>query len=161
MKPQKIRTATNDDAPALAAIAVSSGLFPQDEETMFHDMAAEQIASEDNAGHWLVAFPQDEPGTLVGGAYVAPDGLSQDVWNLLFIAVAPHHQRNGVGGHLLANVEQLARSSGVRILIIETSSDPAQAAARKFCSGRGYKQQGLITDYYQPGEDKVIFARSL
>jgi hypothetical protein len=48
-----------------------------------------------------------------------------------------------------------------RILIVETSSDDAQVAARKFYLHIGYTQVAVIPDFWSDGEDKIVFCKKI
>lgn len=157
MNNPNIRPAQKGDIPAIIGVALSSGLFAPDEAPLVQDMLDEYFANAPAGHHWLVA----QDAEVVGAAYVAPEAMADGVLNLYFIAVSRPVHRRGIGGALLDEVEQIAGVADARLLLIETSSASEQAAARTFYEGRGYEMQGRIVDYYQPGDDKIIFARRL
>lgn len=54
-------------------------------------------------------------------------------------------------------IEQLLKDKGARILIVETSSDDAQFPARNLYNKIGYHQEAIIRDFWNDGEDKIVF----
>jgi ribosomal protein S18 acetylase RimI-like enzyme len=144
-----------DDLPALKALIDATGLFPSE---MLDDMTAGYLAGTAAEEIWLVDQDAREPATL---AYVAPERMTNATWNLLLIAVAPDRQRGGRGSAMLFHVEALLARRGARLLLIETSGLPEQAGARAFYAKNGYAQEGVIRDFYDEGEDKVIFRKKL
>lgn len=114
-------------------------------------------------GHrWLVAFSED--GVLEGAAYYAPEPFGDRVWNLYFIAVRLGRHRAGTGSLLLVHVETALRSAGdrsARVLIVETSSTDAYNAARHFYLRHGFNHEATIREFYGPGDDKIVFWKSL
>lgn len=44
---------------------------------------------------------------------------------------------------------------------VETSSDDAQMGARKFYKKIGYVQMAVIKDFWNDGEDKIVFWKRL
>ena len=53
------------------------------------------------------------------------------------------------------------RKKGQRMLIIETSGLDGFALTRRFYLKHGYEEEARIRDYYQKGEDKVVFRKVL
>jgi ribosomal protein S18 acetylase RimI-like enzyme len=70
-------------------------------------------------------------------------------------------QRQGVGGMLQRQVEASARAGGGRRLVLETSGRADYDAARRFYERVGYVQTGFIADFYRPGDDCVIYVKTL
>lgn len=58
-------------------------------------------------------------------------------------------------------IEQLLKLKDARILIVETSSDDAQIPARKLYQKLGYTQMAIIKDFWNDGEDKIVFWKKL
>ncbi|PWS35576.1 GNAT family N-acetyltransferase [Falsiroseomonas bella] len=146
-----VRPVVTGDLPALRAVIAATGLFPAE---MLEGMAAPFLAGEAEEV-WL---------TAAGGAavaYVAPERMTQGSWNLLLIAVHPGHQRRGLGAALVAAVEAEVIARGGRLLLVETSSLPDFDGTRAFYRRQGYEQEARIRDFYQAGEDKVVFRKLL
>jgi len=94
-------------------------------------------------------------------AYCAPEKLTEGTWNLLLIAVHPDCHGKGIGGMLLSHVERVLLGRGQRRLLVETSGLPAYERTRRFYEKNKYETEARIRDYYQAGEDKIIFRKLL
>lgn len=142
------------DLPALKQVIDRTELFPGD---MLDEMAAGFLAGQGGEERWLTA----DDGGPVAVAYYVPERMTDGTYNLLLIAVDPDRQGGGVGTALMAHVEaDLARRGG-RVLLVETSGLPSFARTRGFYAHIGYDQEARIRDFYQAGEDKVVFRRAL
>ena len=64
--------------------------------------------------------------------------------HIVALATDPMSQRSGVGGHLLAETELLARRLGLKRLIVSTSND--NLPALYFYQRRGYRLTDLVPD---------------
>ncbi|MCK0168006.1 GNAT family N-acetyltransferase [Jannaschia sp. S6380] len=151
-----VHTARREDRSAILDIAAESGLFAPEELPDF--MAAFDDWSPDGAEEarvWLIV-----PGGA-GAALLAPEPMSDNVWNMLFVGVREDDRRRGVGRALLRAVEDRARDDGGRLLLIDTSGDEAQSGARVFYGAMGYAEEAVIRDYYGEGIDRVTFRRRL
>ncbi|GAA2312195.1 GNAT family N-acetyltransferase [Streptomyces violaceusniger] len=97
------------------------------------------------AGDLLVAV--DEPGgTLIGTATLLRPGTAYarlalpDEAELRLLAVLPEHRGRGVGGALLAEGVERARSRGMRALVLDTGRD-------NVVSQRVYQRLGFARQY--------------
>lgn len=150
MTDDTIRPLRRDDLSAAQAVIAAVDLFPPE---MLPDMAAAYMDGADEL--WLVV----ENGA--GLAYAAPERLTDGTWNLLLLAVGPARQTQGLGRRLVAAVEAALRDKGARLLLVETSGVPGLAGQRRFYTRLGFRREARIRDYYQTGDDKVVFAKPL
>lgn len=154
MKPTTIRPVTPDDVPVLKDLIDALGLFPGE---MLDGMMADYFTNPDSSDRWLT---DDENGP-VGVAYYAPERLTEGTWNLYLIAIQADLQGKGRGAAMMRYVEQALRERGERLLLVETSGLPSYEYQRTFYRRCGYTEEARIRDFYQAGEDKVVFWKTL
>jgi ribosomal protein S18 acetylase RimI-like enzyme len=154
-----MRPAAAGDIEVIAGIAEGSGMFGPEEVAFLRDLAAADLAAAEGDRVWFLALGPD--GRPAGAGYLAPEPLQGDVRNLLFLSVLPALRRTGAGRAIVRHAAHLSRAGGARLLLIETNSAAAFAAARALYEGEGFTVDGRVRDYYAPGEDKVIFRLSL
>lgn len=149
-----VRAITVSDLPALKAIIGSNDLFPPD---MLDDMTAGFLGQEQTEDRWL-ALDDGEP---VAVAYFAPERMTSGTWNLYLIAVRADRQGRGYGAMLIDHIERALAAEGARVLIVETSGLPSYERTRAFYDRCGYEREARIRDFYQAGEDKIVFWKAL
>jgi ribosomal protein S18 acetylase RimI-like enzyme len=149
-----VRAITRADLPALKAVIASSDLFPPE---MLDDMTESFFGEEQTADCWLTL----DDGEPAGVAYVAPERMTSGTWNLYLIAVRADRQGRGYGALLLDHIERDLAARGERVLIVETSGLPRFERTRTFYEHCGYEREARIRDFYQAGEDKIVFWKSL
>ena len=98
-------------------------------------------------------------GELLGYFVIGPTPCTLGTWDLYWIAVSPVAQGRGVGTVLLEEVEGKLTRSNARQLIIETSSRPPYDPTRAFYLKRGYREVARVPDFYEDGDDRVIYAK--
>lgn len=152
--PISVRKAHVTDIPALQTVIRRVGLFTPEEAEGFAGSLPRDFAEPGEGRLWLLA----EDGS--GAAYLAPEAAS-GVWNLLFLGVRPEARRRGVARALIAEVERRLRDAGARMLLIDTSGEPAMAAARSLYTALGYERVAVVPDYWAPGDAKLTFRRTL
>ena len=67
-------------------------------------------------------------------------------------------RRRGIGKALLQMSEEIISKGGQRIYV-ETSSRAQYEPTRKFYRSCGYQEEAMLSDFYAPGDDKVIYVK--
>jgi ribosomal protein S18 acetylase RimI-like enzyme len=150
---RKVRPVSRQDIPAIRAVIDSTGLFPGH---LVDGMIA-PFFEPGSSDCWLT-YDDGGPAAV---AYYAPERLTDGTWNLYLIAVDSGRQGRGIGATLLAHIERDLRERGQRVLIVETSALPELERTRAFYVKQGYAEEARIRDFYQAGEDKVVFWKRL
>ncbi len=154
-----IRSVTQHDTAAVVALTVSSELFTAEESTVVETMLSEYFAGRHAEGHTCIV--DDVDGDLLAVAYYEPVTATDRTWELTMIGVRQDVHRQGLGAALLDHVETDLRSRDQRLLVIETSALPAYARARAFYLARGYDEEARVRDYFETGDDMVMFRKTL
>ncbi|MDP1861746.1 MAG: GNAT family N-acetyltransferase [Gemmatimonadaceae bacterium] len=156
-----LRPAAPADTPALIALAVATKLILPNEVDPLQAMLHDLHIGRSGADHRVVVWADDPTGPPVGVVYFCPTAMTDRSWDLLWIAVAPHRQGQGIGGELVRFTEEQVRSRGGRLLLIETSSLPRFDETHAFYCKKGYAEVAPIPDFYADGENKVIYAKRI
>ena len=150
----KIRAVRSEDLPALKTAIAANDLFPAE---MLDDMMSDYFDNPDSQDIWFT-YEQDKPIAI---GYCAPEKMTEGTWNLYLIAVHPKYQGKGYGTSMMNYIEQLLADQGERILLVETSGLDGFEKTRSFYRRCGYEEEAKIRDFYQAGEDKIVFRKSL
>ncbi len=153
-KETNIRPVRQNDLPALKTVIKANDLFPPD---MLDEMIAGYFHKEDINEFWLT-YENEKPVAI---AYYAPEKMTEGTWNLYLIAVHPDYQGQGVGTAMMNYIEEVLAKRGERVLLVETSGLASFEDTRKFYRKCGYEEEARIREFYQAGEDKIIFRKSL
>lgn len=155
-----IRPTRFEDSPHLVAASESTQVFSaadiQALREVLDDYHATNYAEE---GHRAISFEQD--GRPIGFAYYAPASMTDRTWYLWWIVVSKQIQAKGLGGQLLAAVEEDIRAQNGRLLLLETSSLPEYELTRKFYLKNKFTVAAVLKDYYADGNDMVVFGKRL
>lgn len=154
-----IRTITQNDSSAIAALCIDAGLFPPEAVGFLDEMMANYFKDNQANGHLCVV--DEEKDTLVGVAYYEPALATDRTWYLTMIAVRRALQGQGRGAALMAYVEESLQAAGQRLLLVETSGTSDFTLTRRFYAKLGYKEAARVRDYYAPGDDMVLFRKLL
>ena len=151
----KIRPTKHDDIPSLQQVLDETALFPSE---MLPDMLEGFLSNGESSDIWLTCEASGEP---VGFCYAVPEELADGTWNMLAIAVLPHKQGSGCGAAIVKHLEAELSARRQRILIVDTSGADAFAKPREFYRKNGDSEEARIRDFWAPGDDKVVFWKSL
>ena len=125
------------------------------------ELAEEALRSPDGNGEYRVLCAVDGSRRLTGYICFGPIPMTDDRYDLYWIATDRSRSRQGVGEKLLqAVVALVAAKKGVRIYV-ETSSTPAYRAARAFYRKQGFHLACVLDDFYREGDHKMIYLRDL
>ncbi len=145
------------DRNAIRKIVTETGFFRPDEIEVAVELVDARLEKGDSSGyHFLFA---ERAGTVVGYACFGPIACTIGSFDLYWIAVAPSCQEQGVGRWLLADVERRVQAMGGRLIYIETSGRPQYAPTRAFYEHCGYDIAATLVDFYDQGDDKVIWEK--
>lgn len=150
-----IRPTTADDIGPLQDVLDATGLFPPE---LLPDMLRDFLEGAAEGALWLTA---EIDGQGSGFCFAAPEPLTNGTWNMRAIAVLPAVQGRRLGAGLVAAMEQALLRQGSRILIVDTSGTEAYARTRRFYHRLGYTEAARIRDFWDAGDDKVVFWKSL
>jgi ribosomal protein S18 acetylase RimI-like enzyme len=137
----------------VAEILRSANVFRREEI----DVALEVFDEGCQEYFFLGAFSPEE--VLVGYACWGHAPATDRTWDLYWIAVDSALQGAGIGTILLEEIERRLSGQRARMLIAETSSRSDYAATRSFYSRRGYVEAARLRDFYEPGDDRIIFVK--
>jgi ribosomal protein S18 acetylase RimI-like enzyme len=149
-----IRPIVASDVDELKHVIDRTGLFPSE---MLDDMIGPYLAGNAEQELWLTLIQ----GAPIAILYCIPEPMTEGTWNMLLIAVDPAVQGVGSGSALVSSAEAILLERGARLLLVETSGLPEFEATRRFYSRRGFVEEARIRDFYQRGEDKVVFTKAL
>lgn len=98
---------------------------------------------------------------IVGYICYGPTPLTKGTWDIYWMATLPDKQGQGIGSDLMVSAESQIMESGGRQILIETSARPDYEKARRFYRYHGYEVVCRISDFYAPGEDKIIVRKKM
>jgi ribosomal protein S18 acetylase RimI-like enzyme len=113
--------------------------------------AARELFTRDFGRTKIVAYGEvmdiDQMPALVAVRYADPSGalayrLHGDALHVVALATDPMWQRSGVGGHLVAEAELIARRLKLRRLVVSTTND--NLPALYFYQRRGYRMTDFV-----------------
>ena len=144
----------------IRAVTESAGVFYPEEVDIAEELARENLnrGAHESGYHFLVA---ESGGEVCGYTCFGPIPGARRRYDLYWIAVAQSFKGGGVGRELMARSEVAILKAGGAKVYVETSSRLPYAPARAFYRRCGYEVDAVLRDYYDDGDDKMIFAKSL
>jgi D-alanine-D-alanine ligase len=150
------------DAAAVYALVRQTGFFSASEEKIALELVEETLSMGKASGYEFVfADLPGNPGSLLGYTCYGPIPDTESSFDLYWIAVAPAAQRTGLGSALLRETERLALLQHAKRMFVDTSGREQYTPTRKFYERMGYREEARLVDFFAPGDDKVIYARTL
>lgn len=153
------RSLGSADRAPLAALLAATGFFNDEELGVALELVDDRL-THGAASHYRFLVAEVD-GEVVGYACWGPTPGTVESVDLYWIAVDPARQGLGVGRTLLAAAEGWIAEEGRRRVYVETAGRAQYDPTRAFYAACGYHVAAELTDFYAPGDAKVIFLRVL
>lgn len=154
----KFRTEINrDDLENVREILHSGGFFYDFEIAVGIEFVEETLESDGESNcHFLFA---ELDGTTIGYTCFGQIACTKHSWDLYWIGVHNDSRGSGLGKKLMNETENIIRTLGGKAIYIETSSREKYLPTQKFYDSCGCKLIASIKDFYDEGDDKMIYKR--
>lgn len=155
-------TVQHSDAAAVYTLVTETGFFSKAEELIAIELVEETLSLGKASGYEFVFGDKpDQPGSLLAYTCYGPIPDTVSSFDLYWIAVSPTLRRTGLGRELLQVTERLASQQNASRMFVDTSGREQYAPTRSFYEQMGYRAEARLIDFYAPGDDKVIYAKTL
>ena len=151
-----VRPLQPGDRASVAALIASVELFSPAEKDVALEVLDSYLAHPERDYFALGAFTQRN--ALLGYTCYGPTPCTSGTWDLYWIAVSGETRGRGIGRLLMEDVERRLVEQHARLVLIETSSRPDYAPTRAFYERLGYEVVARVPDFYDVGDDRLIFA---
>lgn len=149
-----------EDRAAVRQLVAATGYFAPREVDVAAELVDDALARGE-ASEYRFLFADAAGGRLDGYACYGPVTPASPLFDLYWIAVAPGRQGRGLGRALLAEAERLSAAAGAEEMTIDTAGRAQYAPTRAFYERMGYRIHEVVSDFYAPGDDKVVYRKSL
>lgn len=147
------------DLEIVRRMVSSSGFFSASEVEIALELVNERLSKGDASGYSFSFAEQG--GDVVGYSCFGPIPCTVFSYDLYWIAVLPDLRGAGIGKRIIREAEAEIRRMGGKRIYVETSSREIYTPTRAFYLRCGYVQEAALTDFYAPGDDKIIFLKVL
>ena len=159
LPPAKVQAARADERDQVVQVTREAEIFNAEEIAAVEELFDDYVAQGQASTYQFLVYRLD--GRVVGFTCYGPRSLTRGTFDLFWIGTAPGAQRQGVGHALIEATEQAIRSTGGRLLIVETSSRPEYEPARRFYDSHGYRREALVQDFYDVGDSLILYSKKL
>ncbi|RKG93099.1 GNAT family N-acetyltransferase [Corallococcus terminator] len=156
----EIRTLERKDREPLVALIRRIETFSQEEQ----DCAIELVDTALTAGnrdYSILVADRGQEGGLVGYACYGPTPMTENAFDLYWIASSPEVRGQGIGAALVSAMEGDLRRRKARLIRVETSATEAYGPTRGFYASMKYGEEARLRDFYKQGDDLIILTKRL
>jgi len=152
----RIRPIAPGDREAIRDLVAGTGAFKPHEV----DVAMELVdiaLTEKNQDDYHPFVLEEDDGTVASYACFGKNPMTKATYDLYWIATRSDRMGKGYGRAMVEFVVDEIRCRGGKLLVIETSSQESYGATRRFYDRIGATLAATLPDYYDEGDDKLIY----
>jgi ribosomal protein S18 acetylase RimI-like enzyme len=149
------------DHPAIASLIVSAGNFNQAEIDCALELVDIYLTNEQQTDYRILVAQDPASAVQAYACWWGPVPLTRGAFDPYWIATHPDSRGRGYARALMTYVENEALERSGRLLAVETSSRASYAGTVEFYRRLGYAETSRIRDFYDVGDDKLIFVKKL
>lgn len=140
-------------------IIMSTGFFRPDEVPVAVELVAEGLEKGADSGYEYVFAMVD--GLTVAYACFGLIPCTIYSYDLYWIATHEAYRGQGLGKTVLREVEKAIAALGGKSIYVETSYLPIYEPTRAFYLKNNYIEKARFEDFYNDGDDKVVYVKRL
>ncbi len=148
-----------DDICSILEIVKSTGFFYDDEVNTAVELIRERLKNGCLSEYYFVFADYGEK-TLAYSCY-GPIPGTKSAFDLYWIVTNNDYRGYGIGKSLLRETEKKVKKMGGTALYAETSSREKYTSTRMFYRKNVFTEIARIKDFYDTGDDKIIYVRQL
>ncbi len=150
-------TPQKKDVARIREIVESSGFFYDFEADVAVELVEEGL-TEGEASGYLFVFAEIGDITVAYSCFGRIE-MTKSCFDLYWMATHRDFRGRGIGKKLLEETCRQAGKRGCTMLIAETSGREKYAPTRAFYVSAGFALEATIRDYYDKGDDKLIYIK--
>ncbi|MBN3034825.1 MAG: GNAT family N-acetyltransferase [Bacteroidales bacterium] len=145
------------DPEAVRKIVKSTGFFRDDEIAVAVELVEETLLKGKDSGYeFLFIDHKDNPVAYSCFGLIPCSLLS---WDLYWIVTHHQYRGKGLGSMLLMETERIVQARGGKAVYAETSSKEQYLPTRMFYEKNGYTIKARFEDFYDLGDDKIVYMK--
>ncbi|MGD0582750.1 MAG: GNAT family N-acetyltransferase [Bacteroidales bacterium] len=150
-------TPGKSDIKRIREIVESTGFFYDFETDIAVELVEDRLENGLSTGYHFVFAEVD--GVTAAYACFGHIEMTKSCFDLYWIVTHNDFRGKGIGKKLLDEMYRQARNLGCTMIIAETSGREHYAPTRAFYDSAGYTLEATIRDYYDKGDDKLIYIK--
>jgi GNAT superfamily N-acetyltransferase len=152
-------TPEQKDINRVREIIESTGFFYDFETDIACELVDERLKGGESTGYHFVFAEAD--GLTVAYSNFGHIDMTKSCFDLYWIVTHNDFRGKGIGKELLEETYRQARKMGCTKIIAETSGRDQYKPTHEFYIRAGYLLEAVIKDYYDMGDDKLIYTKRL
>lgn len=152
-------TPEKKDINRIREIVESTNFFYDHEVEIAVELIVERLVKGESTGYHFVFAEVD--GLTAAYACYGHIEMTKSCFDLYWLVTHNDFRGKGIGKKLLEETYKEAKKMGCTIIIAETSGREHYAPTQAFYISAGYTLEATIRDYYDKGDDKLIYIKRL
>ena len=141
-------------------ITESVGVFNHDEIDIAEELAIDNIEKGTDKSEYQFLLCENGSDIIGYTCYGYIRG-TKNSYDLFWIVINSGLRGKGIGKRLISETEKVISAHGGKKVYVETSSKGSYFNSRQFYLKCGYTEEAVFKDFYDDGDDKIIYIKKL
>ena len=148
------------DDKRIREITQSVSVFNAEEIDIAEELAIESIEKgADKSGYHFIVYENSD--SIIGFTCYGEIPGTKNRYDLYWIVISRELRGCGIGKKLIYETEKTIMERGGKKIFAETSSKDSYYGTRQFYMKCGYFEVVVIKDFYDDGDDKIVYLKNL
>jgi ribosomal protein S18 acetylase RimI-like enzyme len=152
-----IRKLIKEDRDLIKQLLIDTKHFNDDEINVALELIDIYLDDWKQDDYIIQSYVNDDDNKVAGYICYGRRPLTDNTYDLYWIAVDPMIHGKGIGSKLVGFMEDDLKKKDGKLVLIETSGQENYRGERKFYEKNGYMVQTIIKDFYRKGDDLYIY----
>jgi len=152
----RIRPIEAADREQIRELIAGTGVFKPFEVDVAMELVDIFLNQKEQEDYHPFVLVEDD-GTVAAYVCFGKNPMTKATYDLYWIATLSQRWGKGYGREIVGFVVEEVRKMGGKLLVIETSSQESYGTTRMFYEKIGCTLAATLPDYYDEGDDKLIY----
>lgn len=148
-----------NDNKEIREITKETGFFYPDEVDIAEELALINLEKGEKSEYKFLVYEKDDK--IIAYTCYGHIACTKNSFDLFWIVTDSKYQGMGIGKKLFKETEKLVAKLGGKKIYVETSSRELYVPTRQFYIHCGCREEALFKDFYDVGDDKIVYVKDI
>jgi ribosomal protein S18 acetylase RimI-like enzyme len=152
-------TLIENDIPGIKEIVEETGVFTVGDVGIAEELLLDGYRNGPSSYYWFIIGERN--GIIEGYICYSQIGGTIGSYEAYWVVVRKSSHKTGIGTKLMMEMEKIIREKGGKRIFLGTSSRIDYIPAHRFYESMGYRKVAVLEDFFDAGDDQIMYRKVL